>query len=313
MSIFIIICYNMSMNILEYENYHENTTHGNIIFPYNTYLCSIPLDFSSVPAHWHEEMEIIYIKKGQGLVTVDFRTYRVNADSIVLILPGQLHSIEQFNDERMEYENIIFNLNMLIPKAMDSCSQDFIQPFLHGKITVPTVFTPVYPYYKDVVAPIDACDEICKTKPQGYELFIKSKLFEFLFILDNRCRNLTRAPKDHKALDKMKIILKYVENHYTERITIAEIAQEVDFSESHFMRYFKSTMGTSFIEYLKEYRLTMAARLLQSSESSVLEVATGVGFDNLSYFNRAFKKRYHVTPSQFRKSGESDLSQDSVQ
>lgn len=289
------------MNIIEYENYHENKTHGEMIFPYNTYLCSIPLDFASVPPHWHDEMELIYIKKGKGIVHVDFRTYPVSGPTIVLILPGQLHSIEQFEQASMEYENIIFHPGMLIPKSIDSCSCEFIQPLLRGQITVPTVFTPVYPYYEDVVAPIDACDEISKTKPQGYELYIKSMLFQFFFILNNRCRNLTQPPKNRKTLDKMKVIIKYVENHYAEKITIREIADVVGFSESHFMRYFKEIMDTSFIEYLKDYRLAMSARLLQASEASILEVSQEVGFENLSYFNREFKKRYGVTPSQYRR------------
>lgn len=298
----IFFCYNYNMNIYEYENYHENKTHGELVFPYNTYLCSIPLDFTSVPLHWHDEMELIYIKKGQGVVSVDFRPHRVNAGTIVLILPGQLHSIEQYESFSMEYENIIFHPGMLIPKNMDSCSLDYIQPLLRGQITVPTVFTPVYPYYEDVARPIDACDEICKTKPQGYELYIKSMLFQFFFILNNRCRNLTAPPKNRKTLDRMKVVFKYIENHYAERITIADIANEVGFSESHFMRYFKETMDTSFIEYLKDYRLAMAARLLLASESPILDISEEVGFESLSYFNRAFKKRYQMTPSQYRRS-----------
>lgn len=51
------------MNSLEYENYMETKAHADPLFPYNTYLCSIPLDFNAVPLHWHPYMEIIYIKK----------------------------------------------------------------------------------------------------------------------------------------------------------------------------------------------------------------------------------------------------------
>ena len=87
-----------------------------------------------------------------------------------------------------------------------------------------------------------------------------------------------------------------------EHISIAEIADIAGFSESHFMRYFKETMGTSFVDYLKDYRLTMAARLLVTSDAAILNIASEVGFDNLSYFNRAFKKRYSMTPSQYRNS-----------
>lgn len=289
------------MNILEYENYQEKKNHTTLDFPYNTYLCSIPLDFELVPPHWHDEMEIIYIKKGRGIVNVDFKEYHVSALTLVFILPGQLHSIEQYEDETMEYENIIFDYSMLLSKKKDSVYEDFLKPLTHGKITVPTVFSQVYPYFTDLVSPIDACDEICKTKPQGYQLFIKSMLFQFFFILDNRCRNLTTPKNNRKAIDKMKIILKYVENNYANKITISEIADVIGFSESHFMRYFKETMGTSFIEYLKDYRLTMAARLLQSSEDSILNISAEVGFDNLSYFNRSFKARYGMTPRQYRK------------
>ncbi|MDY2589888.1 MAG: AraC family transcriptional regulator [Agathobacter sp.] len=289
------------MNILEYENYQEKKDHTTLDFPYNTYLCSIPLDFELVPPHWHDEMEIIYIKKGRGIINVDFKEYHVSALTLVFILPGQLHSIEQYEDETMEYENIIFDYSMLLSKKKDSVYEDFLKPLTHGKITVPTVFSQVYPYFTDLVSPIDACDEICKTKPQGYQLFIKSMLFQFFFMLDNRCRNLTTPKNNRKAIDKMKIILKYVENNYANKITISEIADVIGFSESHFMRYFKETMGTSFIEYLKDYRLTMAARLLQSSEDSILNISAEVGFDNLSYFNRSFKARYGITPRQYRK------------
>ena len=99
----------------------------------------------------------------------------------------------------------------------------------------------------------------------------------------------------------MKLILKYIENNYMNKITIEDIAQEVGLSQSHFMKYFKNTMGTSFIEYLNEYRLTMASRLLLSSDSSVLAIAEEVGFENLSYFNRTFKKRFGQTPREYRK------------
>ncbi|MGN0142418.1 MAG: AraC family transcriptional regulator [Roseburia sp.] len=290
------------MNILEYENYQEKISHGNPLFPYITYLCSIPLDFSYVPLHWHDEMEIIYIKKGRGIITVDFTQYTVEAGTIALIVPGQLHSIEQYEDRSMEYENIIFHPNILISRKADTCSSDFFQPLLSGSVSVPLLYTPGSPFYAEISACVDANDEICKTCPSGYQLFIKSQLFMLFFLLFNKYGQQEPPKKDHKALEKMKLILKYIENHYMEKITIADIAEEVGLSQSHFMKYFKNTMGTSFIDYLNEYRLTMASRLLVSSDSSVLAIAEEVGFDNLSYFNRMFKKRFGKTPREYRKS-----------
>ena len=288
------------MNILEYENYHENKSNVDPSFPYNTFLCTIPLDFFRVPLHWHEEMELIYIKKGCGFVTVDLQQYAVSADTIILILPGQLHSIEQCNSYSMEYENIIFDPAMLFPKKDDTSSIEFLRPLLNGTITVPTLFSSESKYYPIISACIDACDEICKTKPKGYDLFIKGKLYEFFFILSNQYQ-LETKPLKPNSLGKIKTVLKYIENNYMNEIRIADAAAILEFSESHFMRYFKETMGTSFINYLKEYRLTMAARLLLVSDELILTIAEETGFDNLSYFNRAFKAYYGMTPREYRK------------
>lgn len=289
------------MNILEYENYQEKKTHGNPLFPYNTYLCSIPLDFSQVPLHWHDEMELIYIKKGTGTITVDLKSYHISSGTIALIIPGQLHSIEQYGQESMEYENIIFHPNILISKKTDTSNTDFLQPLLSGSISVPLLYTPDFPYYKEIAACVDANDEISRTNPKGYQLFIKSQLFMLFFILVNKCSLKEPPKKDYKSLEKMKLILKYIENHYMDRITIEDVAKEVGLSQSHFMKYFKNTMGSTFIDYLNEYRLTMASRLLVSSDSSILDIASEVGFENLSYFNRTFKKRFDMTPRDYRK------------
>ena len=81
------------MDNLEYQRYHETKNHTSAEFPYNTYLCSIPRDFTEVPLHWHDEMELVVIHKGRGRVSVNFQTETVFAGDIVMILPGQLHSI----------------------------------------------------------------------------------------------------------------------------------------------------------------------------------------------------------------------------
>ena len=90
------------MDILEYENTQEIKSHGHKDFPFNIYLCSIPLDFSIVPLHWHNDMEIIYIKKGKGRVTVDLDPFFVSQGDIVIVPPGQLHAIEQMEGCSME-------------------------------------------------------------------------------------------------------------------------------------------------------------------------------------------------------------------
>lgn len=287
------------MDMLEYESTQETKSHGQVNFPFNIYLCSIPLDFTSVPLHWHNDMEIIYIKKGQGMVTADLAPFLVEEGDIVVVPPGQLHAIEQLEPYSMEYENIIFSLSMLMAAQGDTCTEKFFQPLSQGMVTFPNHFPKGSPLYPALSRCLDAMDEICKTFPEGYQLAIKGQLFSFFYGLAPA--SLTPLPRrSHKSIDRLKDILKYVETNYHEKITIADAAGICGFSESHFMKFFKTAMAVSFTDYLNGYRLTMAARMLASSSDPVANIAAETGFENLSYFNRIFKRKYGCTPTGFR-------------
>ena len=82
-------------------------------------------------------------------------------------------------------------------------------------------------------------------------------------------------------------------------IAVADLAGLCYFSEYHFMRFFKKHMNMTCIEYLNNLRLEKAVELLEDDNASILEVSLSVGFSNLSYFHRAFKKKYHMTPGEF--------------
>lgn len=289
------------MNLNEYQNYHETKNHTAADFPYTTYLCSIPLDFTQVPTHWHSEVELIVIKKGRGIVSVDFQRQNVSAGDIVFIRPGRLHSIEQEPGHSMEYENIIFKPDLLISGQNDLCAIRFITPLMTGQLPVDTLITPALSYYKDASDCIRQIDLLCGTAPEGYQLAVKGYLFQFVFLLIIHRLKEEEPTVRSKTLEKLKTILKYVEEHYADRITIEDMAALTFYSKSHFMKFFKAHTGSSFIEYLNDYRLTMAERLLRSSDLSVLEAAEQSGFDNLSYFNRIFKKKYGSSPGKYRK------------
>lgn len=288
------------MNIIEYENYHEKKSHVDSRFPYNTYLCTIPLDFERVPTHWHDELEIIVIKKGKGIIFVDLLPHPVSDGYIIVILPGQLHAIVQEDQEIMEYENILFQINMLFSAHIDICTQDFFMPMLQRTYHIPTFYTNHLDYYDTLISCITTIDRLSDTRPPAYQLGLKSLWFQFFYIIFTNHQHLNTSKKTSKSLDKLKKILKYVEEHYNEFLSIEKMAELSGFSQSHFMKFFKTHMGVSFIDYLNDYRLTMSTRLLQLSGNSILEIAQEVGFDNLSYFNRLFKKKYNMTPSAYR-------------
>lgn len=291
------------LNLNEYQKYHETKAHTTAGFPYNTYLCSIPLDFKIVPMHWHSELELIVIKKGRGLVSVDLHRQQVTAGDIAIIRPGQLHSIEQDGTHSMEYENIIFKSSLLSSDQNDLCFIQYLHPLITGARPCETFLTPALSYYAEVSECIHKIDALCSIKSEGYQVAVKGLLFCFFYLLVSNEQKKDSVPAvQAKSLEKMKTILKYVEDHYVEHITIDDMAKLTHYSKSHFMKFFKSHMGTGFIEYLNDYRLTMAEHMLRSSDESVLSIAEQNGFENLSYFNRLFKKKYGQSPGKWRSS-----------
>ena len=284
------------MNTKQYEIYRETKEHTPLDFPYNTYLCSIPLDFSSVKIHWHDDIEIIVIKKGEGIICVDLDSYNVSAGDMIFIFPGQLHSIEQKDDCIMEYENIIFKPGLLKSSGADLCSDNFLKPLFSGQIRLcPVITSP------NIRALIDEIDTLRQTKPHGYELGVKANLFNIIFQLITDFDAETISAAKDRTLEKMKTVLTYVAENYQNDFSIDEVAKLCHYSNSHFMRFFKKNMGISFIQYLNDHRLEMAAFMLIETNDNILEIAENVGFDNLSYFNRSFKKKYGTTPGKYRK------------
>ncbi len=308
-----------SMELEEYIQYHESKKHEQPGFSYNTYLCSIPQDFEKVNLHWHEQMEIIYIKKGSGIVTVNLKPIPVSAGYIIPILPGELHSISIMpagikNEPgnaggihgsapgHMEYENIIFSLSILDSREEnDWCRANVIQALEKKALHFPRPIVPGTAFHTAVAAALDEADTISGKRDEGYPLMLKSCLFRFIFALYTH-KSEEKAPQFSSHEQMLKKIILFVREHFSENITIEKAAAEVEYSPSHFMRFFKQETGHSFVEYLNEYRIAYAGYLLKESSDAIGEIASRCGFDNFSYFIRLFKRKNGVTPKEYRKS-----------
>ena len=292
------------MQELLYETLHETKSHYNTDFSYNTYPCTIPQDFTEVPLHWHNEMELIYIKKGNGIVSIDLNYHSVSQGDLVIVYPGRIHSITNSDNSRLEYENIIFNINMLMPKECDRNTFEYFGHINNSDNNMTYIIRPADLHYREIISFIDEADKVCETFPAGFELKIRSCLYSFFFAL-HTYYSYTGGSEVSGSLfidkmNKLKLIIRYIENNYTHAVSIHDIADECHFSESHFMKFFKQCTGTSFISYLNDYRLLIASRMLTSTDLSVTQIASECGFDNISYFNRCFKKKYGTAPSKMR-------------
>ena len=281
----------------------EKKQHGSILFPFNIYPCTIPLDFPSVALHWHKSMEIIYIKKGCGQVQVDLQMMEAEGGDIFILPPGTLHALYGIPGNVMEYENIIFDVEFLGSGMADICAQQYLVPLAAGRLALPARLQAGHPEYALMSACLADAEYLCGERGPGYELGIKAAMLQILFLL-MRMQPETILTESSRTV-RLKAVLQRVEEEYATPLTVEQMAESCGCSTSHFMRWFKQMTGSTFTAYLNERRLAVAAERLRQSADSILFIAGEVGFENLSNFNRQFKARYGVTPREYRRSGNS--------
>ena len=276
----------------------ENKQHGEKWFPFDIYPCTIPKDFPQVALHWQSSMELVFIKKGSGLVQVGLEPVEARAGEIFVFVPGMLHGLGQIPGEVMEYENIIFEVELL-GGSSDLCYRRYLLPLQSGRLPLPSRLVPGHPCYDGALACLQQLEKVNRDRVLGYELQIKGLLLCLLSILAARSEALPTS--ENADTRRLKTLLQYVNAHFSETISVAEAAAVCQCSSSHFMRWFRQMTGQSFTEYLNACRLNAAAEALRATDDTVLAVAERTGFRNLSYFNRAFKARFGMTPKEYRR------------
>ncbi|MDO5519054.1 MAG: AraC family transcriptional regulator [bacterium] len=280
---------------------HETKTHGQLTFPYIIYRGNIPKYLSSYPLHWHEEFEIVYIVKGKGLISIQSQNYVCTDRDILLISPGQIHSFSQYEDAQMEYFNLLFRFSLLEENINAICYQKYLLSILNGQKRIPSYLPSSSPLNQQLTPYLTFLIANRKRSYTDFELLIKSNLYAILHYIKETASSATSETLNQlDSINKMKPVLEYVHQNYSYEMTVKKAASIAGFSESHFMKVFKTVTGKRFTQYVTLYRLEVAARELRDSNQKIIEIAENVGFHNLSYFIRTFTKRYGISPSAYR-------------
>ena len=264
----------------------ETKQHGAVRFPFNLYPCAIPGDFPQVALHWQESMELVFVKRGIGLVQVGAVTCPARMGDIFIFTPGTLHALRQAEGQRMG-------------GAEDLCAEKYLLPLQSGRLSLQARLTPNDLCYLPAAACLREVEEANRAKLPGYELLVKGALLRFLSLLIAQGKQ--QLPAETADTQRLKAVLQWLSAHYAEVLRVADAAGVCSFSASHFMRWFRQMTGQSFVAFLNEYRLNAAAEALQTTDETVLTIASRCGFENLSYFNRAFKAHFGMTPREYRK------------
>ena len=282
-----------------YFELKENKPHGTKDDPFSTYHIQNGGQSFQIPVHWHDELEIIYVKSGFLTVNISGETYIGKPGDAFVVSPGNLHFMGS-QTGTVDYFTFLFPLKYIAFRTDDMLDDKLLEPLNSGHLMIS-------PEIKDTVK--EQCEQLAgvyaaesgesESKITGQ---IKKKiiLLQFIhelwkkgFIVENDTTGRNTVEKE---------MVSYIQQNYTGKILLREFGEQFHLSEKYISRYFKEHFHITLSQYVTYLRLEHAKQMLQETDISVTEVAMQSGYQNISYFIRSFKKTYGVSPLKYRKS-----------
>ena len=283
------LCYNeeergMLMNRIYFEEFRRRVTDSE---PYAVFHRT---DVNYV-AHIHEEIEVGYLRSGTLVATTEEGDVRLAAGDLFAFMPDEIHALSS----NAPNEAVILRI---LPKQTERV--DFSSFRLKNKrISLGDLG---YEALKGAVLQMEA--EFFGDA-EGREMALRKCRYD-IFLTLLRMFERTPVPDTEKQrLASHTLLLRrvndYICEHYGESVSLDEIASHCGYSKYYFAHCMREITGTTFLEFLMLYRLSLACERLKSRDGSVTEIAFDCGFNSLRSFNRMFQKYYHTTPSAYRK------------
>jgi AraC-like DNA-binding protein len=256
----------------------------NIIFFQRTDTAALKPE--GVSANYHHRYELVSVVERPAPVRVDRSTYLLHPGEAALIFPNQFHHFMDTARGKLEWLFITFECRHVqpilslrdAPRIYDERGLALLDDLL-GEFVSPRGKSPDYLFIS----------------------FTLGRLLEHLVTLPE----ISRDRRDiHSSDDIRDVILeninKYVRDNLHRAVTIGNLAEDLGYSISHLRAVFRDRLGVSLGRYMRESRLSEAAKLLQASEYNVSEIGEKCGFESLYAFSRAFRKAYGLPPRAYR-------------
>lgn len=282
----------------------ESRTHGDEQHPFGNYWLKYGPGEHVIDCHWHVEAEIFYCRQGETLFQVDTDYFVVRAGEAVFVDGGDIHAAHAHGSEGCSFFSLVFDTNLLASAHYDAVQEKLILPFIERQATFPRHMKRKESHEIGLLDHIAAIMESCGQKPPGFEGAVKGRLYLMLAELaasGNRCNRTDSNRSESSKIERLKAVIEYIQQNYERQIRLSELAALIPMSEGHFSRFFKSMTRQTPMDYINSYRIRQAVELLRQQERKISDIAMEVGYDNISYFIRVFRKTMNCSPSDFRK------------
>lgn len=255
------------------------------------------------PIHIHPECELNFIENAKG-------AQRIVGDSIEEIDEEELVLVTNPHLEHAwkDYRNVLKNIHEItIQFHPDLLTDTFLNK--NQMISIRQLFRHAergVAFSRESIAKVRPLLKTLTCENDSFYSLIKLLIILHELSIDKGMRELSTGQfaanvmHQHSSDESLGRVMDYLSRHYSEVIRLSEVAEMVNMSESSFCRFFKQHTSKSFIDFLTDIRLGAASRALIDSSLSIAEIGYDCGFNNLSNFNRIFKKKKGVTPSEFR-------------
>ena len=255
------------------------------------------------PIHIHPECELNFIENAKG-------AQRIVGDSIEEIDEEELVLVTNPHLEHAwkDYRNVSKNIHEItIQFHPDLLTDTFLNK--NQMISIRQLFRHAergVAFSRESIAKVRPLLKTLTCENDSFYSLIKLLIILHELSIDKGMRELSTGQfaanvmHQHSSDESLGRVMDYLSRHYSEVIRLSEGAEMVNMSESSFCRFFKQHTSKSFIDFLTDIRLGAASRALIDSSLSIAEIGYDCGFNNLSNFNRIFKKKKGVTPSEFR-------------
>ena len=282
------------------EKGRELVVHGTVSFPIASYDDDILKN--PVPWHWHEELEAGYITEGQIEIAVGSEKRILKPGDGFFVNTEVLHGAWAACSSACCLESFVFHPR-LVGGGLDSIFwQKYLTPLLSSDSFKGCFLSPSEAADSALLSHIHEVWNFCEHAVPGYEFEVRTSLSHMIFLLSQKIMEAPAALPEKTLRDnaRIKIMLQFIHDHYSEELNINQIAECAAISTSEALRCFKKTIGTTPIQYLKQYRIQKAAELLTSTTLKVADIGSLCGFQEMSYFAKTFREQKGMTPSEFR-------------
>lgn len=282
----------------------EIKVHGDDYHPFGTYWYRYGPGEHVVDCHWHPEAEFFYCVKGETLFQVDTDYFHVRAGEAVFIDGADIHAAHAHGEEGCTFFSLVFDTNLLASAHYDAVQENLIIPLQEKKSTFPRHIKRTDPLESSLLDHLVSIMKSCSEELPGYEGAVKGRLYLMLseiFAEGRACNRTDNNRSESSKIGRLKTVIHYIQQNYDHPIRLSELAALIPMSEGQFCRFFKSMTRQTPMDYINSYRIRQAVELLRQPERKVSDIALEVGYDNISYFIRVFRKTMNCSPSEFRK------------